>query len=118
MNIKATASPKGGVYSFKDLEAGTYVVTYNYDEKAYTPTVYKNVESGTERASYARGLNEGQAITDTITIGNANVDNINLGLQEKEEFDLTISKNIISNPSIYNNSFSYNLLIFQINIIN
>ena len=94
VNIKATASPKDGVYSFKDLEAGTYVVTYNYDEKAYTPTVYKNIESGTERASYARGLNEGQAITDTITIGNANVDNINLGLQEKEEFDLTISKNI------------------------
>lgn len=94
MSIKATVSPKDGSYSFRDLEAGTYGIVYTYDDNQYVTTVYKNVENGVERASYARGVNNGQAITDAITLGNANIDNINLGLQERDNFDLTISKSI------------------------
>lgn len=94
ISIKATVSPKDGSYSFRDVEPGNYVIVYTYDDSQYLTTVYKNTENGAERASYARGLNNGQAITDIITLGNSNIENINLGLQERDNFDLTISKNI------------------------
>ena len=92
--IKATVSAADGTYLIKDVEAGNYSIVYSYDNEKYDTSVYKNIEAGSERASYARGTKSGQAITDIITVGNEDIGNINLGLQDKDSFDLAISKNI------------------------
>lgn len=94
ISVKATVSPKDGSYTFRDVNQGKYTIIYTYNKNLYTPTVYKNVEAGITKASFARDINDGKAITDAITVGNGNVENINLGLQEKDNFDLSISKNI------------------------
>ena len=94
MSIKATISGTDGAYTFRDVESGRYTIVYVYDNNLYTVTVYKNEESGSERASYARSLNDGKAVTDIIEVGNGNIENINLGLRDKDKFDLTIQKNI------------------------
>ena len=89
---KTTVSVSDGAYDFVDIEPGKYVIIYSYNGELYTASIYKNFENGTERASYARELNNGQAITDTIIVDNNSINNINLGLQERDNFDLSIDK--------------------------
>ena len=95
VNVKATVSSSDGIYTFKDVNPGKYVIIYSYDGNLYTSTIFRNVENGTERASYSRELTDGQAITDVVTVENGNVESINFGLKEKDRFDLTVSKSII-----------------------
>ena len=93
ITAKVTASTKDGSYIFNDVEPGSYSIIYAYNENEYTTTVYKSTESS-NGVSWARDLNNGKAITDILNVENTNIENINLGLKNKDKFDLTISKTI------------------------
>lgn len=92
-----TTSDENGRYSFENLNAGTYLVVAKYDTTNYIATTYKAVgviEAENSDFFDAKLENEGVAATDIITIENSNVYNVDLGLKEKEKFDLKLEKTV------------------------
>lgn len=92
--IKSTTTDNSGRYIFNDVENGKYIVAFVYDNKLYTTTVYKKADVGEDRNSDVIESNSDDmnAISNTITIENANIENIDIGLQTKDTFDLQITK--------------------------
>ncbi len=90
--IKSTSTNKSGTYNFKSLAEGDYYIVFEYDTNKYAVTEYQKANIEPELNSKAVETTPGNATTSTITIGNENISNINLGLQEKNKFDLTIEK--------------------------
>ena len=89
-----------GEYSF-NVENGKYIVIVNYDNQKYVVTEYKKsgideIENSDVISKEIKINNENKvvAITDTISINNKSVENINAGLYEREKFDLKIDKYI------------------------
>lgn len=82
---------KDGKYEFKELEAGKYTVEYEYNKNTYklTPVTGKSSVANTVT------INDQTIITtDTITITNKDVSNINIGLCLNPEYDLKLEKYI------------------------
>lgn len=90
--LQSTSTNKSGKYTFKNLTEGDYYIVFEYESNKYTVTEYQKANIEPELNSNAVETSEGKATTSTITIGNENISNINLGLQEKTKFDLTIEK--------------------------
>lgn len=90
--IQSTSTNKSGKYTFRNLPEGDYYIVFEYDANKYAVTEYQKANIEAELNSNAVETSEGKATTSTITIGNDNISNINLGLQEKTKFDLTIEK--------------------------
>lgn len=88
--VQATATDSYGNYSFQGLKEGEYSVVYTYDEDSYisSPDTSETME-----------IEEGVAVTDTLTIENNSLSNINAGLVEKEKFDLKVDQ-YLTNASI------------------
>lgn len=101
----------GGNYTVSTAEDGTYVVTglakgnyillFEYDTNTYTVTVYQ--KNGVDDTVNSDVINkniviDGQtrlvALTDTITIDETGVSNVNIGLIENAIFDLSVNKYI------------------------
>lgn len=92
--IKATTTDNSGNYSFTGLAKGSYSVVYNYDKEAYEAGKY--VKEDTEEIQNSSGyeLKEGTSVSDEIEIVNQSLHDVNLGLQEKDKFDLQIGQSI------------------------
>lgn len=88
--VQATTTDSYGNYSFQGLKEGEYSVVYHYDEDSYvsSPETSDTVE-----------IEEGMAVTDTLTIENNSLSNVDAGLVEKEKFDLKVDQ-YLSHASI------------------
>ena len=91
--VKSTISSSTGTYRFSNVEGGKYYVAYQIDQNKYNITTYKKENVTIDRISRAIKLDEKLgAISEEINLENGSVDNINLGLVEREIFDLTVNK--------------------------
>lgn len=81
--IKATTTDSRGNYAFHDLEPGNYSVTFNYDKERYSAASKNKISE----------IEEGLAVTDNITIAE-NGAKVNVGLTEKDRFDLSLTQTI------------------------
>ena len=100
--IEITAiTGEDGKYKFEELKSGEYVVVYVYDSNIYEPTTYQKTGVNTDVNSDAivgttniNGQEAKVAMTDTIIIGQSNVENIDLGLIQTKRFCLKVEKTI------------------------
>lgn len=94
--IKSTTTNTSGIYTFEQLENGKYIVAFAYDTNMYVITTYKKANVTEDRNSDAIESNSEdiKAITNAMTIENSNIENVDIGLQNREIFDLQISKYI------------------------
>lgn len=92
--IKSTTTDNAGTYTFSNLENGKYIIAFSYDTMLYTTTIYKKSDAGEDRNSdvIEKNLDNLSAVSNTILVENANVEHIDIGLQNREVFDLEISK--------------------------
>ena len=91
--IKAVTTDSTGTYRFEDLPEGKYSLLFEYDSNKYIATIYKKQDISEDINSDAIELAAGQAISNNfeMTIGEQKVD---LGLQDRNDFDITIHKYI------------------------
>lgn len=81
--IGETTVDARGNYAFHDLEPGNYSVTFNYDKERYSAASKNKISE----------IEEGLAVTDNITIAE-NGAKVNVGLTEKDRFDLSLTQTI------------------------
>ena len=93
--ISATTDDKGE-YILSDLIQGQYIVKFNYDNSQYVITEYR--KQGIDEAINSDAINttenNGVAITDSLTITDTSMSNIDLGLTTKGIFDLSLNKTL------------------------
>lgn len=95
--VDKTVTNQDGEYKFSNLENGTYIVMFYYDNTKYAIAEYKKPNITEDRNSDVITTNENNKIvatTDVITIGNGSKSNIDMGLIEAATFDLALSKTI------------------------
>ena len=108
-NTTATATTtENGFYAISNVANGKYVEIFEYDTDKYMLTKYhaENVQdarnSDVENVTMnLNGENKKVASTDTLTVNNSSLTNIDIGLMEAKIFDLSLSKSI-SKVSISN----------------
>ena len=97
--LKTVKSSSTGDYTFSDLTAGKYLVSYEYDTNKYSLTEYQKAEverSVNSDAIMAKIEDAGNikngAVTDTIQITDVSVSNIDIGFVLAKVFDLKLDK--------------------------
>ncbi len=89
-----------GQYKFENIAKGQYIVQVNYDNELYDISNYQvNDLLQNEDSDFIES--NGKASTNIITIDEANQYNIDLGLIDKENFNITL-KETISKVSVIN----------------
>lgn len=107
-----------GKYEFSGLRPNQYLVLFVYDTSRYTITTYQQdgvMESKNSDAINMEVVLDGErtqvGMTDTITIRNSNVRNIDIGLYGEEKFDLKLDKYItkisLTTPTIGTSQTTY-----------
>lgn len=99
--VTSAETSKDGNYEFTGLTNGKYLVAYLYNNEDYELSEYQkddildsqNSDATTSKAKY-NGEDKAIALTDVIEINNASKRNIDLGLIEKDKFDLGLVKEI------------------------
>ena len=86
-----------GKYTLSNISKGTYTIIFEYDTNKYSLTEYS--KEGVEddcNSKVVSGNYEGKEIatTNNITIENSSIANINMGLIEKKNFDLSLNKKV------------------------
>ena len=96
--IAETITDENGKYEFSNIEKGSYILVFEYNEDEYEPTIYmaEGVDSTKNSKAVLNNINiNGQeivaAVTDIIDV-QKDVENINIGLKENLIFDLELSK--------------------------
>lgn len=100
----SVTTPSNGTYSL-ELKAGSYIVVFKYDTATYKVTEYQKTGVGENVNSdvITKTVNNNIiAVTDTITLGDTNVENIDIGLVEIDIFDLELNK-YIDKVTVQNN---------------
>ena len=99
-SINSTTS-ENGFYSISNVKNGRYVAIFDYDTEKYMLTTYQAENVSSSRNSDIEnvtmnldGESKKVASTDTITINNENITNIDIGLIEAKVFDLSLTKTI------------------------
>ena len=95
--VDKTVTNQDGEYQFSNLENGTYIVIFYYDNSKYALAEYKKQNVAEDKNSDAIATTENDktvAITDVITIENGSKSNIDMGLVEATTFDLALTKAI------------------------
>lgn len=92
--IKTTKTNGSGVYTFEDLIPATYTIVFVYDGIKYKAANYNTEVSETNLTSKVMETETGKAVSNEILISDSNIDNINLALQVKDQFNLSIKKYI------------------------
>jgi len=105
-----TTTEGTGKYTFRNLNKGEYVVVFVYDNLKYAITDYKKSDVEESKNSDVVNMNiningeeKAVAVSDTITISDENIYNINIGLKEIGGFDLKLNK-YVSKITVKNNS--------------
>ncbi len=99
-NLYATTDNEGK-YVFEDVSIGKYLVLFEYDVDNYSVTTYKkelvsddvNSDVVVKEVSID-GVEKTVAVTDILELENADKLYVNMGLVEKEKFDLSLDKSI------------------------
>lgn len=111
--LKATTD-KDGFYALDKIEQGKYIVIFEYDSTKYIPTSYKAQGVAENKNSNAilntiniDGKSQEVASTDTYTITNKNISDVNIGLKEIKTFDMKLDK-FISKISVNNSKGTKN----------
>lgn len=99
--IAETRTDSNGRYTFTGLGNGEYNVIFIYNNEVYGVTINKKAgiaesvnSDGIEVNVELDGKTVVGAMTDAVVINNSNIYNIDLGLIEKQKFDLKLSKEI------------------------
>lgn len=92
-----------GKYKFNNVENGNYLVLFEFNTGKYEITDYKRSGVSEEINSDVilknvaiDGEEKNVGLTDKLTVKNSNIDNIDMGLVEKEEFDMSLNKSILN----------------------
>lgn len=113
-NELTTTSNNDGEYSFSNIKAGEYIVVAEYNNEEYELASYK--VDGAEESSNSDFVavtldNREVAATDVIKATSESIYSIDLGLTQKEKFDLSISNNIskitVVNPTSGTKEYNY-----------
>ena len=90
-----------GSYRFENLPKGNYIVVFAYNTDDYGVTTYQKEGVGVDKNSDAierevefNGITQLRAVTDTISITDRSRASIDLGLINRDQFDLSLDKNI------------------------
>ena len=85
-----------GEYILSDLIQGQYIVKFNYDNSQYVITEYRKqgIDETINSDAINTTENNGVAITDSLTITDTSMSNIDLGLTTKGIFDLSLNKTL------------------------
>ena len=95
--VNKTVTNQDGEYQFSNLENGTYIVMFYYDNSKYALAEYKEKNVAEDKNSDVIATTENDknvATTDVITIENGSKSNIDMGLVEATTFDLALTKSI------------------------
>ncbi|MBO5398307.1 MAG: DUF11 domain-containing protein [Clostridia bacterium] len=94
--VKSTTTNSEGIYNFDKIENGKYIVAFSYDKNLYDITTYKKsgVEEDRNSDAIASKSEDINAITNEFTVADSDISNIDIGLQNKDIFDLQINKYI------------------------
>ena len=99
--VSDVMSDDDGNYTFTGVNPGNYVVVFVYDSSFYSVTKYQVSKATSSENSDAVSKNitlEGEnvtvGLTDVLTINNASLINIDMGLVTKNNFDLNLDKQI------------------------
>lgn len=95
--VNKTVTNQDGEYQFSNLENGTYIIMFYYDNSKYTLAEYKKQNVAEDKNSDVIATTENDknvATTDVITIENGSKSNIDMGLVEATTFDLALTKSI------------------------
>lgn len=90
--IQTTKTTSKGIYKFSNVENGTYTVMFLYDSSTYMATTYNKENAKENLISKAIETENGKAVSNEVVVSNQSADNINLGLQLKEQFNLVVNK--------------------------
>ncbi len=108
--IKETKTSSKGEYTFSNLLPGSYIVIFEYDSSLYNITEYNKSGVTEDLSSKAiqtnvnrDGVTKIAGATNTITILDSSIANINIGLVENPKFDLSL-KMELSKATIVNSS--------------
>lgn len=120
--VASTSTIATGTYTFENLSKGKYYVGFYYNTKKYGLTEYKknNVGDNVNSDAYASEY-EGKTIglTDTITVNQTSISNVDLGLVDATVFDLSLSKKI-SKITVQNSKetkkYNFNTSIAKVDI--
>lgn len=98
--IQTTITSTDGTYKFRNVENGKYVVQFEYDNLTYSLTTYQKANVSNDLNSDVIEVKDSFDnkiyITDTITIKDNNIKNIDIGLIKITKFDLKLDKYISS----------------------
>lgn len=107
---KETKTSSKGEYTFSNLLPGAYIVIFEYDSGLYNITEYsktgveENLSSKAIQTNIVRdGITKIAGATNTITISDSSIANVNIGLVENPKFDLSL-KMELSKTTIVNSS--------------
>ena len=124
-NEMKTNTNADGQYSFENLNSGNYQIVAHIDNTNYMVTTYK-----------AKGINDSQnsdfvdatldgtpvAATDILKLSNYNLFNIDLGLKEREQFDLKLDKQVskvtVTNTKLDPKNYEYNSKFAMVSLLN
>lgn len=95
--LNNTTSNMNGEYEFDNIKEGTYIIVFDYNDKDYYTTEYKkkgiiDLLNSSAIDSKIKDNSEiiNKALSDKITLEKNNKLNINLGLIERNKFDLRL----------------------------
>ena len=91
--ISQISSDDAGGYVFANLDKGSYYIVFEYDQNIYSLSDYRKNGVSEDRNSDAI-LTNGQTKTDTITIYDSSIGNIDVGLISGKVFDLSLEKTV------------------------
>ncbi len=125
---KITTTDTSGAYKFDNLPVGQYAVAFLYDTGRYELTEYQkkgvnqtmNSDAIEVDLTYDGELRKA-GMTDTIKITRANVRNIDIGLCNKERFDLSLTKEVskvtLTTPTIGTKEYTYNGNVAKVELL-
>ena len=116
---------ENGQYSFENLNSGNYQIVAHIDTFNYVVTTYHlngTVES--ENSDFVDATLDGTpvAATDILNVSTYNLYNVDLGLQEREQFDLSLDKKItkitVTNTRLDPREYDYDTDFAMVSLLN
>ena len=114
-----------GQYSFENLNSGDYQIVAHIDTFNYIVTTYQvNGAVESENSDFVEATLDGTpvAATDILNLTTYNLYNVDLGLQEREKFDLRLDKQIskvtVTNTKLDPKTYEYNSNFAMVSLLN
>lgn len=122
--LKVTTNADGQ-YSFENLSSGDYQIVANIDTYNYMVTDYHAKEAvESENSDFVDATIDGTPIaaTDILNLSTYNLYNVDLGLQEREKFDLKLDKQVskvtVTNTKLEPKTYEYNSNFAMVSLLN